>query len=114
MPDNVEIGCLRGMDGNVLNVNVCSVTPVNVSVPTTGGQTVLELSLPTCGSREQSAVHFLQDHEEYLKLKKVDERLKLTLVSKSLSEVVSKTCLWKPKNISTVMRRLTPQHALYT
>jgi hypothetical protein len=34
----VETGCSRGMNGNVLNGNVCSMTPIKVSVPTAGGQ----------------------------------------------------------------------------
>jgi hypothetical protein len=69
-----EIGCSHGMNGNVLNGNVCSVTPVNVSVPTFGGQILLELSLPTFSSREQSSVHFLNDFDEYLKLQSFDQR----------------------------------------
>ena len=52
-----------------------------------------ELSLPTFSSREQSAVHFLKDLDEYFKLKSVDERLKLTLVSKSLTEEFAKNWL---------------------
>jgi len=76
----------HGIDENALNGNVCSMTPTNVSVPTTGGQILPELSLPTFSSRDQSAVHFLKDLDEYLKLKSVDERLKLTFVSKSLIE----------------------------
>ena len=35
-------------------------------------------------------VHFLKDLDEYLKLKSVDERLKLALVSKSLAEEFAK------------------------
>jgi len=65
-------------------------TPTNVSVPTIGGQILPELSLPTFSSQEQSAVHFLKDLDEYLKLKSVAERLKLTLVSKSLTEEFAK------------------------
>jgi hypothetical protein len=85
MIGSVEIGCSQGMNGNV-----CPIAPINVSVPTTGGQILPELSLPTFNSREQSAVHFLKDFDEYLKLKSVDERLKLTLVSKSLTEEFAK------------------------
>jgi hypothetical protein len=84
MIESVEIGCLHGMNGNVLNGNVCSMTPINVTVPTTGGQILPELSLLTFSIREQTAVHFSKDLDEYLKLKSVDEHLKLTLVSKSL------------------------------
>ena len=72
------------------NGSVCSMTPTNVSVPTIGGQILPELSLPTFSSQEQSAVHFLKDLDEYLKLKSVAERLKLTLVSKSLTEEFAK------------------------
>ena len=61
-------------------------TPINVSVPTIRGQILPKLSLPTFGSREQSAVHFLKDLDEYLKLKSVAERLKLTLVHESPTE----------------------------
>jgi hypothetical protein len=78
------------MNGNVLNGNVCSVTSINVTVPTIGGQILPELSFPTFSSREQSAVHSLKDLDEYLKLKSVDERLKLTLVSKSLRGICQK------------------------
>ena len=52
--ESVEIGCLHGMNGNVLNGNVCSMTP-----KTSGGQIFPELSLPTFSSSEQNAVHFL-------------------------------------------------------
>jgi hypothetical protein len=90
MTESVEIGCSHRMNGNVLNGNVCSMTPINVSVPTTGGHILPELSLPTFNSLEQSAVHFLKDFDEYLNLKLVDERLKLTLVSKSLTEEFAK------------------------
>jgi hypothetical protein len=69
------------MDGNVLSGNVCSMTPT-----TSKGQILPELSLPTFSSREQSAVHFLKGPDEYLKLNSVDKHLKLTLVSKSLTE----------------------------
>jgi hypothetical protein len=51
-----------------------------------GGQILSELSLPTSSSREKNAVNFLKDLDEYLKLKSFVERLKLTLVSKSLTE----------------------------
>ena len=95
------------MNGNVLNGNVCSVTPINVSVPPIGGQILPELSLPTFSSRDQNAVHFLRDRDKYLKLKSVDELLKLTLVSASLlKRNFPKTGLWQPKNILTVMRSL--------
>jgi hypothetical protein len=58
--------------------------------PTTSRVQVLpELSLPTFSSREQSAVRFLKDIDEYLKLKSV-EHLKLTLVSKSVTEEFDK------------------------
>jgi hypothetical protein len=76
------------MDGNALSGNVCSMTPT-----TSKGQILPELSLPTFSSREQRAVHFLEGldeylklKDEYLKLKSADEHLKLTLVSKSLTE----------------------------
>ena len=65
--------------------NVCSMTPT-----TSGGQIMPELSLPTFSSLEQSALHFLKYLDEYLKLKSVEERLKLTLVSKSLTEEFAK------------------------
>jgi hypothetical protein len=78
------------MNGNVLNGNVCSVTPINVSVPNIGGQILPELSLPTFSSQQQNTVHFLKDLDEYLKLKSADERLKLTVVSKSLIEGFAK------------------------
>ena len=72
MYEIIEIGRSHGINGNVLNGNVCSKTPSNVSMPTTGGQILPELSLPT--------------FNKYLKLKSIDERLKLTLVLKSLTE----------------------------
>ena len=90
MIESIEIGCSHGMNGDFLNGNVCSVTPINVSVPTIGGQILPELSLPTFSSQEQSAVHFLKDLDEYLKLKSADERLKLTLVCKSSTEEFAK------------------------
>jgi len=46
--------------------------PINVSVPTIGGQILPEFSLPTFSSREQSAVHFLKDPDEHFKIKSVD------------------------------------------
>jgi hypothetical protein len=61
MIESVEIGCSHGMNGNVLNGNVCPTAPINVSVPTAGGQILPELSLLTFNSREQRAVHFLKD-----------------------------------------------------
>jgi hypothetical protein len=60
MIGSVEIGCSHGMNGNALNCDVCSVTPINISVPTVGGQILPELFLPTFSSREQSTVHFLK------------------------------------------------------
>ena len=81
MMESIQIGCSHGMNGNALSGNVCSMTPT-----TSGGRTLPELCLPTFSSPEQSAVHFLKDLDEYLKLKSDDERLKLTLVSKSLTE----------------------------
>jgi len=69
MVESVEIGCPHGMNENVLNGNVCSVTPVNVSVPTNGSQILLELALPILSSGGQYVVHFLKDHDEYLKPK---------------------------------------------
>jgi len=66
MTESTEIGCSHEIDGNALNGNVCSMTPTNVSVPTTGGQILPELSLPAFSSREQSTVHFLKDLDEYL------------------------------------------------
>jgi len=47
MIENVEIGCSQGINGIVLSGNVCSVAPINVPVPTTGGQILPEFSLPT-------------------------------------------------------------------
>jgi hypothetical protein len=38
MIESVEMGFPHGMNGNVLNGNVCSMTPVNMSVPTNGSQ----------------------------------------------------------------------------
>jgi hypothetical protein len=83
--ESIEIGCSHGMSGNALSSNVCSMIPT-----TSGGQILPELSLPPFSSREQSTVHFLKVIDEYLKLKSVDERLKLTLVSKSLTEKYAK------------------------
>jgi hypothetical protein len=60
MIGSVEIGCSSGMNGNVLNSNVCSVTLMNVSVPNIGGQILPELSLSTFSSRQQSALQFLK------------------------------------------------------
>jgi hypothetical protein len=88
--ESVEFGCSHGMNGNVLNGDVCLMTPINVSVPTVGAQILPELSHPTFSSREQSAVNFLKDLDEYLKLKSVDKHLKLTLVSRSLTEEFAK------------------------
>jgi len=51
---------------------------------------LLELALPTRSSQEHSTVHFLKDLDEYLKLKSGNEHLKLTLVSKSLTEEFAK------------------------
>jgi hypothetical protein len=85
MIESIEMGCWHGMNGNALSGNACSVTPT-----TSGGQILSELSLPTFSSQEQSAVHFLKDLDEYFKLKSVDERLKVTLVSKSLTEEFAK------------------------
>jgi len=67
MIESIEIGCSHGMSGNALSGNVCSMIPA-----TREGQILPELSLPTFSSREQSAVHFLKDPDEYLKLKSVD------------------------------------------
>jgi hypothetical protein len=50
MIESVESGCSHGMNGNVLNGNVCSMTPINVSAPTTGENILPELSLPTFSS----------------------------------------------------------------
>ena len=75
--------------------------------PTTSrGQILQELFLPTFSSREQSAVQFLKDLDEYLKLKSVDERMKLTLVSISLTEEFAKNWFMATKNILTVMKSL--------
>jgi len=83
--ESTEIGCTHGMNGNALSGNACSITHTN-----SGGQILPELSLPTFSSPEQSAVHFLKDLDEYLKLKSVDERLRLTRMSKSLTEEFAK------------------------
>jgi len=83
---SVETECSHGMNGNVLNGNVCLLAPMNVSVPTTGGKILPELALPTFSSREHNAVNSLKVLAENLKLKSLDERLKLTLLSKSLRE----------------------------
>jgi hypothetical protein len=76
MIESIGIGCLHGMNGNAVSANACS-----MKLTSSGGQILPELSLPTFSSREQSAVHFLKDLDEYFKLKSVIERLKLTLVS---------------------------------
>jgi hypothetical protein len=85
MTESTEFGCSHGMNGNALSGNACSITHTN-----NGGQILQELSLPTFSSREQSTVHFLKDLDEYFKLKSVDELLKLTLMSKSLTEEFAK------------------------
>jgi hypothetical protein len=90
MIESVEIGFPHGMNGYVLNGNVCSVTPVNMSVPNNVSQILLELALLTLSSQEHSTVHFVKDLDEYLKLKSGNEHLKLTLVSKSLTEELAK------------------------
>ena len=90
MIGSVEIGCPHGMNGNVLNGNACSVTPVNVSLLTNGSQILLELALPILSSGGQCIVHFLKDHDEYLKLNAGNEHLKLSLVSKSFTEEFAK------------------------
>ena len=57
------------MNGNALSGNACSITHTQtLNTHTSGGQILPELSLPTFGSREQSAVHILKDLDEYLKL----------------------------------------------
>jgi hypothetical protein len=99
MTESVEVRCPHGMKGNVLNGNLCSLIPINVSVRTIGGQILPELSLPTFSNREQSAVHFLKYLDEHLKLKSVDERLKLTLVSRSLTEEFAKNWFMATKEI---------------
>jgi ElaB/YqjD/DUF883 family membrane-anchored ribosome-binding protein len=86
MNESVEMGCSHGMHGNVLHGNVCPMTPVNLSVPNNASPVLPELALPKFISRNQSAVHFLRDLDECLKIKSVDEHLKLALVSKSLTE----------------------------
>ena len=48
--ESIEIDCSHGMNGNALNGNVSSMTLINVSVPTIGGQILPELSLPTFSS----------------------------------------------------------------
>ena len=80
MIENTEIGCSHGMNESALSGNACSLTHTQTlnTHTTSGGQILPELSLPTFSSREQSAVHFLKDLDEYFKLKSVDERLKLT------------------------------------
>jgi len=92
MIESTEIGCSHGMNGNALSGNASSITHTQAlnAHTTSGGQILPELSLLTFSSREQSAVHFLKDLDEYFKLKSVDERLKLTLVSKSLTEEYAK------------------------
>jgi hypothetical protein len=50
MTENVEIGCSHGMNGNVFNGNVCSMTHINVSVPNNGGEILPEFSLLTLSS----------------------------------------------------------------
>jgi hypothetical protein len=82
---SIAIGCSHGINGYALSGNVCSMTPTPI-----GGQTLPELCLPTFSSPEQSAVHFLKDLDEWLKLKSDDERLKLTSASKSLTEEFAK------------------------
>ena len=47
MNENVEIGRSQAKNGNVLNGNICSMASINVSMPTTGGQVLPELSFPT-------------------------------------------------------------------
>jgi hypothetical protein len=64
MTESTETGCLHGMNGNALRGNACSITHT-----TSGKQILPKLSLPTFSSQEQSAVHFLKDLDEYLKLK---------------------------------------------
>jgi len=59
--ESVETECSHGMNGNVLNGNVCSMPPMNVSVPTTEENTLPELALTTFSSREHRAVHSLKD-----------------------------------------------------
>ena len=93
MIESVEIGFLHGMNGNVLNGDICSMTPVNMSVPTNGSQILPELALRTLSGREHSTVHFLKDIDEYLKLKSGNEHLNLTLVYKSLTDEFAKTGL---------------------
>ena len=90
MIESVEIGFPHGMNGNVLNGNVCSMTRVNMSVPTNGSQILPELSLLTLSSQEHNTVHFLKDLDEYLKLKSGNKHMNLTLVSKSLTEEFAK------------------------
>jgi hypothetical protein len=90
MIESVQIGCSHGMNGIVLNGNVCSTTPVNVNLLITGGNILPELSFPTFSRREQNSLQSLKDLSENLKLKSVDESFKLTLVSISLTEKFAK------------------------
>jgi hypothetical protein len=93
MIESAEIGCSHGMNGIVSNGNVCSTTPINVSVPIIGGNILPELFLPTFSSQEQNTLHSLKDFSGTLKLKSVDESFKLTLVSISLTEEFAKNGL---------------------
>jgi len=89
--ESVGPECSHGMNGTILNGNVCSMAPMNVSVLTIGGNILPELALPTSSSREHISVHSLKDLAENLKLKSLDERLKLILVSKYLTEKLAKS-----------------------
>jgi actin-related protein len=60
MIESVETGCSCGMNGNVLNGNVCSMALINVSMPTFGGNILPELSLPTFSSREKKRCTLLK------------------------------------------------------
>jgi hypothetical protein len=90
MNESVEIGCSHG--------NMCSMTPVNWAVPNNGSQVLPELALPKFSSRDQNAVQFIKDLDEYLKLKSVDERLKLALISKCLTEEFAKSWFMTTKD----------------
>jgi hypothetical protein len=51
MIQSIEIGCLHGINENVLNSNFCSMIPIDMSLPVIVGQILLQLSLPTFSSR---------------------------------------------------------------
>ena len=103
--ESLENGCLHGINWNILSGDVCSMTLINVSVPTTGGQILPELFLPTCSSVDKSVVHSVKPwwipQAKISWMFEADPRVQM-----SLKRNLPRTGLWQPKNMLRVMRSL--------